>query len=44
MLNPEDYFFEDELMSNSIYHCSTEGEKIRTELLIEDLKQANVIE
>lgn len=42
--NPEDYFFEDELMSNSIYHCSTEGEKIRTELLIEDLKQANVIE
>ncbi len=41
--NPEDYFFEDELMSNSIYHCSKEGERIRTEKLIEDLERANVI-
>ncbi len=42
--NPEDYFFEDELMSDSIYHCSTKGEKVRTELLISDLKRAGVVE
>ena len=42
--NPEDYFFEDELMSNSAYHCSTEGEKKRTELLIRALRQANLIQ
>ncbi|SFC74746.1 hypothetical protein [Butyrivibrio sp. YAB3001] len=41
--NPEDYFFEDELMSNGKYHCSTIGEKVRTELLIDDLKKAHVI-
>lgn len=41
--NPEDYFFEEEMMSNSIYHCSTEGEKLRTQLLIDDLKRAGVI-
>lgn len=38
-----DYFFEDELMSNAIYHCSPEGERKRTELLIRDLRRANVI-
>ena len=42
--NPEDYFFEDELMSNHIYHCSKEGETLRTQLLIQDLKRAKVIE
>ena len=41
--NPTDYFFEDELMSNAIYHCSTEGEKVRTCLLIDDLRRASVI-
>ena len=41
--NPVDYFFEDELMSNAIYHCSSEGEIVRTELLVEDLKRAGVI-
>ncbi|SDH59686.1 hypothetical protein SAMN05421493_10279 [Pseudobutyrivibrio sp. 49] len=42
--NPEDYFFEESLMSNAIYHCSTEGEKVRTELLIDDLRRAKVID
>lgn len=42
--NPSDYFFDDELMSNAIYHCSTLGEKERTRLLAEDLKRAGVIE
>ena len=42
--NPEDYFFEDEYMSNSIYHCSTKGEKKRTELLIKDLRRADIIQ
>lgn len=42
--NPEDYFFEDELMSNALYHCSSEGEKVRTELLIDDMRRAAVID
>ena len=41
--NPEDYFFDESLMSNEIYHCNKEGEKKRTELLIDDLKSAKVI-
>lgn len=41
---PTDYFFENELMSNAIYHCSNEGEEARTQLLINDLKRAAVIE
>lgn len=41
--NPEDYFFENELMSNSIYHCSSEGAIVRTQLLIQDLKNAGII-
>ncbi len=40
--NPQDYFFEDEYMCNTIYHCSTSGEKVRTKILIEDLKKANI--
>lgn len=42
--NPLDYLFPCELMSNAIYHCNTEGEKVRTELLIKDLKNAAIIE
>jgi len=41
--DPEEYFYEDKLMSNALYHCSTEGEKIRTKMLIDDLKDAKVI-
>jgi hypothetical protein len=41
--DPEEYFYEDKLMSNALYHCSTEGEKIRTKMLIDDLKHAKVI-
>ncbi len=42
--NPEDYFFDEELISNGKYHCSNEGEKVRTKLLISDLKNASVID
>lgn len=35
--NPEDYFFEGELMFDTKYHCNSKGEKKRTELLISDL-------
>ena len=41
--NPEEYFYEDKLMSNALYHCSTEGEKVRTKMLIDDLKRAEVL-
>lgn len=41
--NPTDYIFPCELMSNALYHCNSAGEKVRTELLIEDLKRASVI-
>ena len=42
--NPLDYIFPCELMSNSVYHCNSQGEKVRTELLIGDLRRAAVIE
>lgn len=41
--NPADYFFPAELMSNSVYHCNSEGEKVRTQLLIEDLRRALIL-
>lgn len=41
--NPTDYIFPCELMSNALYHCNSAGEKVRTELLIEDLRRADVI-
>ncbi|MFG6356665.1 MAG: hypothetical protein K1W26_07575 [Acetatifactor sp.] len=37
--NPTDYIFPSDLMSNAIYHCNSAGEKVRTELLIEDLRK-----
>ena len=42
--NPEDYFFEERLMADAIFHCSSEGETVRTQLLIEDLHRAGLIE
>lgn len=36
--NPTDYIFPCELMSNALYHCNSQGENVRTELLINDLK------
>lgn len=41
--DPTAYLFPCEWMSNAMYHCNSEGEKIRTKLLIEDLKRASVI-
>lgn len=37
--NPTDYIFPNDLMSETIYHCNSAGEKVRTELLIEDLQK-----
>lgn len=42
--DPTDYLFPCEWMYDAVYHCNSEGEKIRTELLIEDLRRAAVIE
>lgn len=42
--NPVDYLFPSELMYDAIFHCNSEGEKVRTEMLIEDLRRAFVIE
>lgn len=42
--NPTDYIFPCGLMSDGIYHCNSKGEKVRTELLIRDLKRAEIID
>lgn len=42
--DPTAYLFPCEWMSNAMYHCNSEGEKIRTEMLIEDLRRASVID
>lgn len=42
--NPTDYIFPAELMSNAVYHCNSTGEKVRTELLISDLRRAGIID
>ncbi len=41
--DPSDYMFTESLMYDALYHCNTEGEKVRTRKLIEDLKKAGVI-
>ena len=40
--DPLDYIFPADLMSDSVYHCNSRGEQVRTELLIEDLRRAGV--
>ncbi len=42
--DPTEYLFEKDLMYNALYHCSSEGEKVRTQLIIDDLKRAGVID
>lgn len=42
--NPIDYIFQDEYMYDTIYHTNTKGQKYRTELLINDLKKAKIVE
>lgn len=41
--DPTAYLFPCEWMSDAMYHCNSEGEKVRTKLLIEDLRRASVI-
>lgn len=40
--DPVKYIYPTSLMSNAKYHCNSKGEKVRTEMLIEDLKNAGV--
>ncbi len=42
--NQRDYVFPGELMYNATYHCNSEGEKVRTKLLIRDMKKAGIVE
>lgn len=41
--DPVEYLYPNTLMSNSNYHCNSTGEKVRTEMLIDDLRNAGVI-
>lgn len=41
--DPTQYFFPDEWMFDTIYHCNNIGEDMRTKILIEDLKRAFII-
>ena len=40
--NPLEYMYPYEYMCDTIYHCSSEGEIVRTKQLIEDLKNAGI--
>ena len=42
--DPVQYFYPSEWMSNAMYHCNSVGEDVRTEMLIEDLRNASIIE
>lgn len=42
--DPRLYMFPVDLMSNSINHCNSEGEKIRTSILIDDLQLCGAVE
>ena len=41
--DPELYMFPGELMYDTVYHCNSEGEKLRTGILIDDLKRCGVV-
>lgn len=41
--DPVAYLYPSGLISNTIHHCNSAGEKVRTEMLIEDLRNASVI-
>lgn len=40
--NPLEYMYPDEYIYDTIYHCSSEGEKVRTKQLITDLMRADI--
>ena len=42
--DPRMYMFPLDLMSNAVNHCNSEGEKIRTSILIDDLQLCGAIE
>lgn len=42
--DPIEYIYPNTLMSNANYHCNSTGEKVRTNMLIDDLRNAGVIE
>jgi len=41
--DPEDYLFPLEDMFDTVYHCNENGERRRTELLINDLREAGIV-
>ncbi len=41
--DPEKYALSETLMFDTGYHCNSAGEKVRTDILIDDLKRASVI-
>lgn len=42
--DPVQYLYPAEWMSDALYHCNSVGEKVRTKMLIEDLRNASIIE
>ena len=42
--DPMKYELSDDLMFDTMYHCNSMGEKVRTKLLIQDLKRSGVIQ
>lgn len=42
--DPVQYLYPSEWMSNANYHCNSVGEDVRTEMLINDLRNAGIIE
>lgn len=42
--DPEDYFFPEDMMFDTIYHCNNDGQRYRSELIVQDLRNAGVID
>lgn len=42
--DPVEYVFPASLMSDALYHCNSEGENVRTKMLIEDLKKVQLVQ
>lgn len=40
--DPVAYVYPESLMSDALYHCNSEGEQVRTKMLIEDLRAAGI--
>ena len=41
--DPADYLFDEKYFYDTVYHCSSEGANMRTQMLVEDIENAGVV-